>query len=126
MRDRLSAHVRRSLVAAMTEMQRNKNGTVFDAYGRLSNQDDAGVSIPAGNAIAGDKLPDEYERLMAEVCEPGGEDALFKDNLPPHIFSSASRSDSASGLPAMSAQIIASAPHAQGSELPVADPAPRR
>jgi len=139
----MPAPVQRSLVAAMTEIQQNKHGTVHDAYERLFEQDDTGLpechsceddaSVPASDAIAKDELPDEHERLLAEVCEPGGECALLQENLPPRRFSSpgysesvpesvsesVSESDAESSV--VPVQVVLSAP--QGGELAIPDPA---
>ena len=114
----------------MREIRLNKRGTVFDAYGRPFEQDDADlperhslevdVSVLSTDAIAEEELPDEYERLMAEICEPGGVRALLQENLPPRILSLPGRSDLVSESSVMPAQIVLAA---QQDVLPVADPA---
>ena len=80
-------------MAEMTENRQDKYGVVLDEHGRPLMRDEAELQLGRDvldvsvDANAGDGLPDEYELLMAEICEPDGEQTLLKKNRLPKVSS---------------------------------------
>ena len=90
----------------MTENINDKYGIVIDEHGRpivraeVDSPQRPGREAPevvyAADMVEENNAPGEYELLLAEICEPDGDQALLQNNLLPRLQASSSRFNSAS------------------------------